>query len=492
MGKSLLAAVDLGSNSFRLQVARVVDEQIYALDNLKGSVRLGAGLQADNSLDDASQFRALECLARFGERLRGMPPESVRVVGTNTLRIASNGAAFLQQAEAALGFPIEIIAGREEARLIYLGAAHSLPLSQQRRLVVDIGGGSTEFIVGQQHTPEKMESLYMGCVSYSLRYFPEGKLTKAGFKAAELAAAQEVQRIVQDFSAENWMQAIGTSGTARSLSDVLMHHDWSEDGITLAGLERLRQAMIDADHIDHLSLSGVRPDRLPVLAGGLAIMLGIFNTLGIQQMHYTSGALREGVLYDLLGRHHQQDMREVTVQQFRRRYQIDQAQAARVEHLSLLFLEQLLSEHSTQDEYALKHSSWAAILHELGLSIAHAGYHKHSAYILQHADMPGFSQPEQILLSQIVLGHRGDLSKIKQALQDKKLRHQVLALRLAVLFCRNRREIALPTLHLSAQAKEYVLAIDIDWLKNNPLTDIALQQECEVWAKVDMRLSLAT
>lgn len=490
---STLAAVDLGSNSFRLQVARVVDEQIYPLDSLRETVRLAAGLTADKRLDEASQTRALDCLKRFGERLRGFPPHAVRVVGTNSLRVAKNAPTFLKKAEAALGFPIEVIAGREEARLIYLGVAYGLPVTDDKRLVVDIGGGSTEFIIGSRMKPLKLESLYMGCVSYSLRFFPDGKITKGAMKRAELAARTEVQTIATEFYSEQWQDAFGSSGTARALGDILKLGDFgSEDSITPEGLEKFRDYLLDVGDCKKIEITGLSADRALVIVGGLAIMSAVFSELGIRSMSPALGALRQGVLYDLLGRFHKQDMREVTVQQFMQRYQVDPAQAARVESLALALGRQLPADFSGSGdkEGLLQALSWAARLHEVGISVAHTGYHKHSAYILGNADMPGFSKMEQVRLSLLALAHRGSLGKVSEIVSEPSALAALLALRLAVLFHRSRSEIELPRMEMLLGSAGCELHIESGWLERNPLTDTVLRAEVEEWVVLGFDLRI--
>lgn len=487
---STVAAVDLGSNSFRLRVARVIDDQIYPLDSLKDTVRLGAGLGTNNTLDQDTCDRALASLGRFGERLRGLPLGAVRAVGTNTFRVAKNAQVFLQQAEAALGFPIEIVAGREEARLIYLGVSHGLPPSSDKRLVVDIGGGSTEFIIGTGLQPLRMESLYMGCVSYSQRHFPDGKINKGALKQAELAARAEVQTIAGEFSAGQWQQAIGSSGTAKALSEILQLNGYSDGSITHEGLASLREAMLKAGDSSKLQLAGLRPDRVPVLAGGYSIMAAIFAELGISSMSVSDSALREGVLYDLLGRFTQQDMRETTVNQFMRRYQVDTEQARHVEHLGIGLLRQLAGEQIPELDSVLQRFSWAARLHEIGLSIAHSGFHKHSAYIIEHADMPGFSNKEQALLAHLVLAQRGSLTKAAQLAPDREFWAQILALRLAVLFYRSRMDCALPEIRLRWYGSSFELALTSNWLGRNPLTETALENEAREWKSAGMKLEI--
>ncbi|WP_052493925.1 exopolyphosphatase [Nitrosospira sp. NpAV] len=483
---STLAAVDLGSNSFRLQVARVVGKQIYPLDSLREMVRLAAGLTADKRLDEDSQARALECLKRFGERLRGFPPHSVRAVATNTLRVAKNAPAFLKKAEAAIGFPIEVIAGREEARLIYLGVAHSLPSSTNDRLVMDIGGGSTEFIIGKRLKPVKLESLYMGCVSYSLLFFPDGKITKGAMKRAELAARSEVQAIATGFSSTHWQEAFGSSGTARALGDIIelnnLDNGASDGDITLEGLDSFRDYLLKAGDTKKLEIAGLRADRAPVIPGGFAIMSAAFSELGIHRMSQAMGALRQGVLYDLLGRFHNQDMREVTVRQFMQRYRVDSAQARRVESSALLLGKQLLADFPDEIEEMLQSLSWAARLHEVGISVAHSGYHKHSAYILGNADMPGFSKMEQERLSMLTLAHRGLIGKARGAVIEPLDFALLFALRLATLFHRSRSDIKLPQLEVRLDNTEFELIIEPGWLQRNPLTDTALSAEIEEWA----------
>ncbi len=406
----LLAAVDLGSNSFRLQVARVEGDQLYMLDGLREPVHLAAGLTADKHLDAAAQQRALDALGRFAERLRDLPRDAVRAVGTNSLRVARNAADFIPQAERTLGFPIEVIAGLEEARLIYLGVAHGLPQSPDNRLVIDIGGGSTEFIIGNGLVPLQLESLYMGCISYSLRHFPGGKITRQNLKQAELAARLELQAIAADYRGQ-WKEAFGSSGTARVLCDILEQNGYSQGGITRDGLEKLRDDMLKAGDACKLAVAGLRPDRMPVLPGGLAIMHAAFCELGIEQMQPALGALREGVLYDLLGRCHDNDMRDVTVRQFMQRYRVDSRQAERVARLARLFARQFLGDEA--GEAALHMLDWTARLHEIGISVAHSGYHKHAAYILANADMPGFSKKEQARLSMLALAQRGNLGRLQ-------------------------------------------------------------------------------
>ena len=492
-----IAAVDLGSNSFRLEVGRVVDDQIYTLDSLKESVRLASGLQPDKSLDRASQERALDALSRFGERIRGLPPEAVRAVATNALRVAKNATPFLREAEAALGFPIEIIAGREEARLIYIGAVHSLPASDAQRLVFDIGGGSTEFIIGNGMKPLCLESLFMGCVSYSLRYFPDGHIDRKRMNEAQMAAAKEVSLIAHTYQKTGWREAIGSSGTAKAIAEILDQNDLNPSGlsgITRRGLDRLCALMIKYKRMDALPLNGVKSDRIPVLPGGIAIMSAILDTLNIEHATYADGALRLGVLYDLLGRFHHHDMRAATVKQFQRRYQVESEQADRVSETALKIFGDLMGLKLRKPEELERDSQfidWAASLHEVGLSIAHTGYHKHGAYILSYADMPGFSKMDQARLALLVLCHRGKLNKVEGLNREDNAWRQILSLRLASILHRSRLDGAeTPALQARETVNGFTLQLPAEWLAENPMTAAALHDESAIWDEAGFRLRI--
>ena len=485
-----LAAVDLGSNSFHLQIGRVVDGQIYPLDAVREVVRLGAGLTSEKRIDRATQAAALEALAKFGERLRGFPRAAVRAVGTNALRVAKNTPQFLREARAALGFPIDVISGREEARLIYLGVAHALPSSTTKRLVIDVGGGSTEFIIGTGYESLLTESLYMGCVSYSLKFFPEGKIDKPRMKKAELAARQEMAAMFKKYRDTGWEEAVGSSGTTRSIETILRANDFAAEGVTREGLERLRSLLIKQEKADPDRIAGLRPNRAPVLPGGVAIMSAVFDSLGLESIKVSDGALRHGVLYDLLGRVEHHDMREATVAQFVRRYHIDVSQAERVRALAITIYDALTPGADREDDSDRTILEWAARLAEIGLSIAQAGYHKHSAYVLSNADMPGFSRMEQARLARIVLAHRGKLGKVQDAGLEGGEWKLVFALRLASLILRSRSDAKLPFLRVAANAGGFDLDLPQSWLEENPLSADALEAEAGHWKAVGMKLEV--
>lgn len=491
----LLAAVDLGSNSFRLLIGRVVKTpagtQVHPLDSLKETVRLASGLTRDKTLDADSQQRALIVLERFGDRLRGFAPHTVRAVATNTLRVAKNAPEFLERAEALLGFPIEVIAGREEARLIYTGVANTAPLASGSTLVVDIGGGSTEFIIGEGSEPRLMESLFMGCVSYSLRFFPNGEIDKHNLKQAELAAQKELEVIARDYLDAGWQSGIGSSGTARALGEILEQNGLAAQGITRDGLMALRELMLRAGHAGRLKLEALKADRVPVLPGGFAIMSAVFKMLELESLAVTDGALRHGVLYDLLGRSEHHDMRDVTIGQFTHRYGVDRAQARRVAALAHDLFRPSIDPGVEADIEVERRLQWAAMLHEIGLSISHAGYHKHSAYILSYADMPGFSKMDQAKIALIALGHTGKLTKLSGAIDEPNEWLAVLCLRIAALVHRRRTQLDVSRLSLERKAGGYTLHCDAAWLAEHPLTEFNLRQEAAEWARLGIALDLA-
>ncbi len=491
----LVAAVDLGSNSFRMLVAQVVNTpsgtQIRPIDTLRESVRIAAGLTENKLLGNDAYQRGLTAIRRFGERIRGFDPTRVRAVATNTLRVAKNAPQFIKDAEEALGFPIEIIAGVEEARLIYIGAAHEVPAVQGNRLVVDIGGGSTELIIGKSYEPRLMESLYIGCVSHSMRFFPKGNIDAHAFKEAELAARREIQVISGAYLKSGWKQVIGSSGTARALADLIEGNHFNPTGqangttglITRDGLRAMKKHLLKYEHVNQVELLGLKDDRRAVWPGGLAIMIAIFDELGIESMEVTDAALRIGVLYDLLGRSQHHDMRYVTVEQFMQRYDVDREQAQRVGNLAGEFLAQLPKSEleSRADNIALL--QWSANLHEIGLSISHNGYHKHSAYIAGNADMPGFSKNDQARLAALLIGHAGKLGKLANNTSFHDWR-MLFCLRLAQVLCRGRSDADLPKVKISEHDGSYAVSLSKDWTSEHPLTEFSLQKEAAEWERI--------
>ena len=489
----LLAAVDLGSNSFRLSIGRVVLEngvaQIYQIDRLKETVRLAAGLSSDRRLDDDAINRAVSVLERFGERLRSFHPNRVRAVATNTFRVARNTPEFLPRAEAALGFPIEVIAGREEARLIFSGVAHSLPPSPNKRLVIDIGGGSTEVIIGKGFEPNLMSSLYMGCVSYSRQFFSDGSVDAYQMKLAELAARREIEVIAKQYRKMGWKEAYASSGTAKALYAILTECGFSNRGITRAGLAKLKDRIIRSGRVVPSELPGIKLERADVLPGGLAIMSALFDELNIDTMHTGDGALRLGVLYDLLGRDDEHDKRYESVRQFMKRYHVDVNQAKRVRNTALALFDELMPEGAERAE--LRNAiGWTADLHELGLSIAHNAYHKHTAYVLDNADMPGFSRADQQLMALLALTHQGKLGKVEGMVRTREQWIAILCLRLSALLLRRREDVDPLPIKVSVKGMSIVVQAERSWLDSHPLSDFTLRGEESEWSKIGFSFEL--
>jgi exopolyphosphatase/guanosine-5'-triphosphate,3'-diphosphate pyrophosphatase len=489
------AAVDLGSNSFHMVVARLVQDQVHIVDRLRERVALAAGLDEKKKLTDDAQERALACLARFGERLRGMRRGSVRAVGTSALRVARNSRTFLSRAGETLGHPIEIILGPEEARLIYLGVAHDLSDDVNRRLVVDIGGGSTECILGERFEALKTDSLHMGCVNYSQRFFDGGDIKERAMDRAGIAARQELQPMERHYRALGWEECVGSSGTILAVDQILRASAWSDQGITPRGLRKLRKALIEAGHVNKLELPGLQSERASVLAGGVAILAAVFESLAIEQMTTSQGALREGVLYDLLGRIRHEDLRDRTIRRFSERYHIDLVQSGRVQRTALAFLGQVAEEWNIPLEEGQKFLSWAARLHEIGLSLSYSGYHKHGGYIVASSDMPGFSREDQMMLAALIEGHRRKISMerfeaLAPSTQKMAMRLCVI-LRLSVLLNRSRGQQTLPSLKMSAKKNGYALKFPGGWLDGNPLTRADLEEETSRLAPLEFAVEIA-
>ena len=477
MVPTTLAVVDLGSNSFRLEIGRVEGDQVYQLDTWRETLRLGAGLDAKGRLKPAAMDAALGCLARFRERLSGLHPSAVRVVATNTFRVARNAREFLVRAERTIGLPIDVISGIEEARLTFFGVAHELPRSHEPRLVIDIGGGSTEFIIGRGLQPERLESLKIGCVGITQQIFAGGKIARDALAAAETVARVEIEAIARQFGRRHWHEAYASSGTAVALADILQQNGFSAGGITPNGLARLRQHLVAAGHVSRLKLNALKGERAPVLAGGFAIMAAAVAQLHVERIDPVGGALRLGVLYDLLGRSFDEDSRAVTVERFIDRYGIDREQATRVAELAIALYRRAARRSDPADEQLVR---WAALLHEAGMSVSHTGFHKHGAYILNNADMPGFSAGEQGRLALLVYGCRGGLGKIEGALADEPVRVAIIALRLAIVFHHARTKIAVPRIEI-AVARRVRIGISKRWLAAHPLTDYLLMKERTQW-----------
>jgi exopolyphosphatase/guanosine-5'-triphosphate,3'-diphosphate pyrophosphatase len=492
----VLAAVELGSNSFHMVVARHEHGQLVIIDRLREMVRLAEGVDDDGRLDKLVSGRALACLTRFGQRLRDMRAGSVRVVGTNALRIARRKQSFLERAREALGHPIEIISGMEEARLIYSGVAHTLPADPGNRLVLDIGGGSTEIIVGTGLEPLELESLQMGCVTLSREFFADGKLSEKRFARARLAARLELEPVQAAFRRRGWEQAAGSSGTVRAIAEALRELDPQALQITGAGLERLIRELIKTGNIRDVGLIAVTEERRAVFAAGVAILAEVFEQLAIVQLRIADGAMREGLLYDMVGRYTSEDARDRSTRSMQLRYHVDAEQAQRVEHTALDFLAQTREAWQLKDTLAELMLRWAARLHEIGLDVSHSGYHRHGAYLVANADLPGFAREEQLLLARLVGSHRRKL--LLEGLEDlippwdRLALYLIVLLRIAVLLHRGRSAQALPQIQLTARPRTLEVRFPSRYIKEHPLTVADLQQEIEHLKAQGVRLRVFT
>ena len=476
-----VAAIDLGSNSFHMIVARIQEGRLLIVDRLREMVRLADGLDESHSIRPEVQQSALDCLQRFGQRLKEFKQGTVRAVGTNTLRNASNASDFLSAAEQALGHPIDIIAGVEEARLIYLGVSHSLAADSQKRLVMDIGGSSTELIVGENFSPSYMESMEMGCVTMTQHFFSDGKITSGHIKKALLHVRMELEPHLSTYLKWGWQHAIGASGTIRAVRSVVTKAGWCKNNITRAGLKRLLETLEATGKISEIQLEGLSAERTPVFIGGVIILLGTFEALGIEEMSVSDGALREGLLYDLLGRLQDEDVRSHSVDHLARRYHLDMVQADRVRQTAHNCFTQVAYSWDFKDEESNQWLEWAATLHEIGLAIAHSRHHQHAAYILEHSDLPGFTQQEQRVLAALVRAHRRKFpSKQFKELPkqwQKQGKELAILLRLACILNRSRSITPLPHFHLNARDQFLHLKFPEEWLSEHPLTQGDLEEE---------------
>jgi exopolyphosphatase/guanosine-5'-triphosphate,3'-diphosphate pyrophosphatase len=483
-----LAAVDLGSNSFRLEIGSLDHGQIRRSEYLKETVRLGDGLDEERNLKPEAMQRGWDCLARFAERLAGFGRAQVRAAATQTLREARNRDAFLVRARQILGFPIDVISGREEARLIYQGVARLLPDSDERRLVVDIGGRSTELILGRAMESSAMESYRVGSVAWSMKYFPEGRFSHQAFQTAEIAAKAFLDEATDRFGQKHWDLAYGSSGTIGAASDILSAAGFEPGLVTRDGLGWLRSRLIDGQQADRVRLQGLKDERRAVIGGGLSVLLAVFDLFGIDEMHVAQGALRHGLLYDLLDRGDEQsDIRSDTVTRLARKFEVDQQQAARVSRVARQLLG-MVAGGSEGDERIARKLDWAAQLHEVGNMVSHSDSHKHGAYILDNADALGFAMPELHRLSLLVLGHRGKLKKLQADFDDEDFARQLIALRLAVILCHARRDPDLNDVTLSREGWTWVVQCPAGWAARFPQSAHLLREESRAWDKLHWRL----
>ena len=487
---TLLAAVDLGSNSFRLEIGRFEHGHIQRVEYIKETVRQGNGLDDNRNLTPDALQRGWDCLARFAERLADFPSAQVRAVATQTLREARNRDVFLHRANQILGHPIDVVSGPEEARLIYQGVSHMLAQSNERRLVVDIGGRSTELILGQQFNANAVASFRVGSVAWSARYFPQGVFTAQAFNTAEIAAKAVLDEALDAYRPEDWEVAYGSSGTIGAVGDMLAAAGHPPGTITPEGLDWLQERMLRAQSADRLRLEGLKEERRPVIGGGLSVLRAVFELLQIDRMQVAQGALRQGALYDLLDREQPTtDLRTSTVRSLMQRFAVDEAQAERVAQVACaLFAQASHGDHA----HALRKLGWAARLHEIGCRISHSESHRHGAYILDNTDVAGFSQPELHRLGMLVLGHKGKVRKLETDLDDATFALQLLCLRLAVVLCHARRDPDTQALALHANTGlcTFELSVSADWAERYPQSAHLLREEVLAWQKTPWTLAL--
>ncbi|MGO1002451.1 exopolyphosphatase [Lysobacter sp. CA196] len=490
----LLAAVDLGSNSFHMVVARYVLGQLRTVDRLRETVRLAEGLDRKGGLAPEVRQRALDCLSRFGQRIRDVPPQRVRALATNTVRRLAAPQAFLMPAESALGHAIEVVSGREEARLIYLGVAHAQPSKPgERRLVIDIGGGSTECIIGSGFEAIERESLQVGCVATTRRFFESGKLSKKKWRDALTEVSAEFQQFAGTYRSLGWHEALGASGTNKAIGEICAAMKLTKGAVIADALPHLRDRLLEADRIDEIDLPGLSADRRPIIAGGILILEAAFNVLGLQRMAISKAAMREGVLYDMLGRGGADDPRDAAVKAMVNRYGIDEQQSARVEATLLRLFDQVAESWrlDADDRLMLQR---ATRLHELGLAIAHSQYHVHSSYVIENSDISGFSRQQQQFLAALVRTHRRGIPKSAfDALPDRLLsavRRSSALLRLAVLLHRAHESDPIPQLDAHGDGNTLTLTVSRRWLESRPLIHADLEGEPQDMAGLGISLKL--
>jgi exopolyphosphatase/guanosine-5'-triphosphate,3'-diphosphate pyrophosphatase len=481
-----LAAIDMGSNSFRLEIGQLVDGRYRRIDYLKETVRLGAGLDANGLLTEAAGERGLTCLARFAQRLEGFTPAQVRAVATQTLREARNRDEFLNRAQVRLGYPIEVISGREEARLIYAGVARLQP-SHLPRLVIDIGGRSTEMILGHGRRPLRAESFQVGSVSLSLKYFGDGRYTESAFREAQIAAGAELEEALEPFAAPHWKEALGSSGTVGAVSQLLAASGVTDGRITPDGLRWLMEQCLRAGRVDKLALPALKDERRAVIGGGIAILYTLAAHFDIAALLPARGALRQGVIFDLDERRHAvellqdgHDIRDASARDLQRRFMVDTQQAERVTRIA-----QALYAHAQPKAGAetRRELLWACALHEVGMMVSHHDHHRHSHYVLSHVDAAGFSQSQLRRIGELVLGQRGGLRKIENSLTRDDVAWQVLCLRLGVIKCHARGDVSANEIRLKRNGNVAELSFAPGWADTHPRTRHLLTEELAMWER---------
>jgi exopolyphosphatase / guanosine-5'-triphosphate,3'-diphosphate pyrophosphatase len=483
----MFAAVDLGSNSFRLHVGVFEEDSIRIVRTARDPIRLAAGLDSDNNLTEEAMQTGIRCLEKFRAILEEHTLDAVRVVATNTLRIARNAADFLPRAEEAIGHPIEIISGEEEGRLIYMGVASTLADQEERRLVIDIGGGSTELIIGKGPDILQVESFSIGTFRQSTSFFPGGRIDATSFDAAILSARSYFEDAAALYSPQHWNGAYGSSGTIRAINEVISKNKLGDGTMSYQSLLALKDKLIEIGDVSRFTLPGIKPERVIVMIGGLAVLIGIMQELGVKAMQAINAGLRVGVIWDLQLREMKQDRREKSVQEFMRRFRADPLRARRTADTAMALYGQL---KPASDAYG-RYLQWSGMLHEVGLCISHTGFHKHSAYMIENADLPGFTTREQKLMSMLILGQKGNLRKISELLDEPDLAKAVLALRFATMLMHAKVDADVNQIRLRMKNKIEV-ELRKSWLAQHPTFSYWMEKECSAWDDVDVDMTVRT
>lgn len=482
----MFAAVDLGSNSFRLHVGEHDGVSMRIVKTARIPVRLAAGLDSHNFLSEKAMQSALGCLSEFRNLLAEFSLDAVRVVATNTLRVARNAQEFLPQAEQAIGYPIEIISGEEEGRLIYMGVASSLSLPDEKRLVIDIGGGSTEIIRGCGPEIQQVESFSIGTHPQSLSFFPEGRIDAASFDSAIMSARSYFEDAAPLFQSQPWAHAYGSSGTIRAIFSAIAKNSIGDGTMSCESLLALKARMIEMGSVDAINFSGIKPERVSMMVSGLSILIGIMQEFNIPAMTAINAGLRMGVLWDLQLRATKRDRREQSVQDFMQRFHVDEGRAIRVAAISSKLHGQLKPTSDALNKYL----HWSSLLHEIGLSISHTNTHKHSAYLVENADLPGFTTREQCIMSTLVVAQKGNLRKIGKALSDPDFAKAVLALRLATIFMHSKIDADIDNFLQLKMKNRIELEIKQNWLASHPTISYCLEKERNWWGEIDIAMTI--
>lgn len=483
-----LAAIDLGSNSFRLEIANVYSDAIVSNGMWKKTLRLAAGIDSNGQLTDRTMESALDAIRFFSDQLEGFNREDIRCVGTQTLRAAKNSSEFTEEAQKILGCPVEIIKGKEEARLVYAGCSFALPPSNEKRLIIDVGGASTECVIGQAHQVLESESFHVGCVNTSVAFFRNGNFDRINFDRAELSASALFEGNLQGFKNEGWDRAYGSSGTVSAISLILKAAGQGDGRLTLSNLQWLKEQLIKTGNVKNMNFEGLREDRREVLAGGVAVLIAIFKKLGITDMRTAEGALRYGILYDLALRKTNSDPRRLSIDELVQKFRVDPLQSKRVSNLSMRFFRQLQSQRPTRMDQYLE---WAGRIHEIGLTVSRSDYHKHGRYLIANCDIPGFSITEQQIMADLVLGHRGNLKKVEDKFKNKQFVDALFCLRMAARLCQERADEEWGTLGVTSTEHGYLFKAPKAWFNTHDLSVFVLNEERKTWSLAGYKLELS-